>query len=207
MEDLLTYVLNLADNPFALFAVLFTGALVNTFFPPVPIELGTVFAGYLSSEGHGSMLVIISATTLGMFTGSVIFYSLIKARGMSILKKPFFARLINEKLIGRTEIWLEKYGALAFFAAKLIPGMYFCAVIGSALLSLKKPRLYAGFFLASLAGFTVHAFAGKLAGENWRSVYAVLGETGGLLIAAVALIGALAYFITKLFRKRKQERL
>jgi membrane protein DedA with SNARE-associated domain len=205
LEDLLAYLLNLADNPFTLFAVLFTGALVNTFFPPVPIELGTVFAGYLSSEGHGSMLVIISATTLGMFTGSVIFYRLIKTYGMSILKKPFFARLINEKLIGRTEVWLEKYGALALIAAKLIPGMYFCAVIGSALLSLKKSRLYAGFFLASLAGFTIHAFAGKLAGENWRSVYAALGETGGLLIAAVLLIGALVYFLTRLFKKQPGE--
>lgn len=200
MENLLSYVLNLADNPFTLFAVLF-GALINTFFPPVPIEFGAVFAGYLSSEGHGSMLVIISATTLGMFTGSVIFHKVVKRYGTAMLKRSFLDKFVNEKMLLRTEIWLEKYGAISLFVAKLIPGMYFCAVIASALLSLKQTRLYVGFFLASLAGFTVHAYIGKLAGENWRVVYAAIGETGGIIIVTAIIVAALTYLIMR-FSKR-----
>ena len=202
MDNFLDYVFNFADNPFALFAVLFFGAMFNTFFPPVPVEIGTVFAGYLVSQGHGSLWVIISSTTLGMFAGSIILYNVAKANGLAILKIPLFARVINKKILDRTERWLEKYGALSILAAKFIPGMYFCAVVASGILSLKKPKLYSAFFFINLAAFTVHAFIGKMAGENWRHVYRALGKTGMFLLLLIAVAAGLTYLAGKLFRKK-----
>ena len=202
MEDFLDYVFNFADNPFALFSVLFLGALFNTFLPPVPIEIGTVFAGYLVSQDHGSFPVIVISTTLGMFTGSIILYYIAKKYGFSIIRKPFFARLVNENILKRTEIWLEKYGALSLLATKFIPGGYFCAVVASGILSLKKPKLFSAFFFVNLAAFAVHAYIGKMAGENWRHVYRALGKTGMFLLLLIAVAAALTYLAGKLFRKK-----
>ena len=202
MEDFLAYVFDFADNPYALFAVLFFGALLNTFFPPVPIEIGTVFAGYLVAEGHGSLWIIISSTTLGMFTASIILYHIAKKYGVSIIKKPFFARFLNPKVLKRMEIWLEKYGALSLLATKFIPGGYFCAVVASGILSLKKPKLFSAFFFVNLAAFAVHAYIGKMAGENWRHVYRALGKTGMFLLLLIAVAAALTYLAGKLFRKK-----
>ena len=202
MENFLDFVFNFADNPYALFSVLFFGALFNTFFPPVPIEIGAVFAGYLVSEGHGSLWIIISSCTLGMFTGSILLYHIAKRYGVSIIKKPFFARLLNPKVLKRMEKWLGKYGALSVLVTKFLPGMYFCAVVASGILSLKKPKIFSAFFFINLAAFAVHAYIGEMAGENWRHVYRMLGKTGMFLLLLIAVAVALTLLAGKLFRKK-----
>jgi len=202
VEDFLSYMFDFSDNSLALFSVVFFGAFFNTFFPPVPIEVGVVFGGYLVSQGHGSLLVIIAAATLGMFAGSAVLYQVAKTYGNSILKKPFFARMINESFLKRMEIWLEKYGPLAFVATKFIPGAYFCAVVASGIISLKKTRLYIVILLVNLGAFTMHAMIGKIAGENWRHVYRALGKTGVFLLILIAAAAAVTYFAGKLFRKK-----
>jgi membrane protein DedA with SNARE-associated domain len=201
LEYFLAYVFNFADNPYALFGVLFAGALLNTFFPPVPIEIGTVFAGYLVSQGHGSFWITVFGATLGMFTGSIILYHIARKYGAAIIRRPFFARLLNEKVLKRTELWLEKYGALSILITKFLPGMYFCAVVASGILSLKKPKLYTAFFFINLAAFAVHAYIGEKAGENWRHVYKALGKTGMFLLILIAVALALTYLAGRIFRK------
>lgn len=202
MEQFLDYVNNFADNPFALFCVMFFGALFNTFFPPVPIEIGAVFAGYLVSQGHGSLLIVIFATTLGMSAGSAILYQIAKVYGNSIIKTPFFARLINEKVLKRVEIWLKKYGTPSLIVTKFIPGAYFCAIVGSGLLSLKRTKLFVTVFFVNLAAFTMHALIGKIAGENWRHVYRAIGKTGFFLVILISVAAALTYLAGKIFRKK-----
>jgi len=202
LEQFLDYVNNFADNPFALFCVMFFGALFNTFFPPVPIEIGAVFAGYLVSQGHGSLLIVIFATTLGMSAGSAILYQIAKVYGNSIIKTPFFARLINEKVLKRVEIWLKKYGTPSLIVTKFIPGAYFCAIVGSGLLSLKRTKLFVTVFFVNLAAFTMHALIGKIAGENWRHVYRAIGKTGFFLVILISVAAALTYLAGKIFRKK-----
>ena len=202
MEQFLDYVNNFADNPFALFCVMFFGALFNTFFPPVPIEIGAVFAGYLVSQGHGSLLIVIFATTLGMSAGSAILYQIAKVYGNSIIKTPFFARLINEKVLKRVEIWLKKYGTPSLIVTKFIPGAYFCAIVGSGILSIKRARLFITVFFVNLAAFSMHALIGKIAGENWRHVYRAIGKTGFFLVILISVAAALTYLAGKIFRKK-----
>jgi membrane protein DedA with SNARE-associated domain len=181
---------------------MFFGALFNTFFPPVPIEIGAVFAGYLVSQGHGSLLIVIFATTLGMSAGSAILYQIAKVYGNSIIKTPFFARLINEKVLKRVEIWLKKYGTPSLIVTKFIPGAYFCAIVGSGLLSLKRTKLFVTVFFVNLAAFTMHALIGKIAGENWRHVYRAIGKTGFFLVILISVAAALTYLAGKIFRKK-----
>lgn len=201
MEDLLTAVLLIADNPAALFALLFFAAFFNTFFPVVPLEILSVFTGYLISKGHGSVPVALAAVTFGMFAGSVLFYHLAKFYGPSILKKPFFARLTSVDKLARARTWFEKYGAISLFAAKFVPGVYFCAVISSGLLSLKASRIYAAFLVSNLGAFAVLIYSGILAGEHWRQVYTVIGATGTVLLAAAIIAGAVLYFVSGRLRK------
>jgi membrane protein DedA with SNARE-associated domain len=159
--------------------------------------------GFLASEGHGSLPVIVAAVTLGMFSGSVLFYHIAKYYGVSVLKKPFFARLLNEETLGRTRAWFEKYGVVSLFAAKFIPGVYFCAVISSGILSVRRYRIYPAFLFSNLAAFATLAFIGKFSGENWRQVYGVIGRAGAAVSAIVLLAGSLAYLIFRYFRNKK----
>jgi len=205
LEQLLNTAVSFADNPFAFFIFLFLAGFANFFFPLVPIELVTVFCGYLVSQGHSSLVSVISAPTLGMFAGSVLCYRISRYFGAPILEKPFFARYINDDALTRTRHWLEKYGAVSLFFSKFVPGVYLCAVVSSGILALKESRIYTAFLLANLALFMLLAFIGKIGGERWREVYAAVGKKGAIAIVGTLLVCMFVSLAVKLVRKLKKQ--
>jgi membrane protein DedA with SNARE-associated domain len=205
LEQLLNTAVSFADSPFAFFIFLFLAGFANFFFPPVPIELVTVFCGYLVSQGHSSLVSVISAPTLGMFAGSVLCYRISRYFGAPILEKPFFARYINDDALTRTRHWLEKYGAVSLFFSKFVPGVYLCAVVSSGILALKETRIYTAFLLANLALFMLLAFIGKIGGERWREVYAAVGKKGAIAIIGILLVCMFISLVVKLVRKLKRQ--
>jgi len=206
LEQLFNTAVSFADNPFAFFSFLFLAGFANFFFPPVPIELVTVFCGYLVSQGHSSLVSVISAPTLGMFVGSVLCYRISRYFGAPILEKPFFARYITDDGLRRTRNWLEKYGAVSLFFAKFVPGVYLCAVVSSGILALKETKIYTAFLLANLALFMLLAFIGKIGGERWREVYAAVGKKGAIAIVGTLLVCMFISLAVKLARKLKQQK-
>ena len=205
LEQLLNTAVSFADSPVALFIFLFLAGFANFFFPLVPIELVTVFCGYLVSQGHSSLVSVISAPTLGMFAGSVLCYRISRYFGAPILEKPFFARYINDDALTRTRHWLEKYGAVSLFFSKFVPGVYLCAVVSSGILALKESRIYTAFLLANLALFMLLAFIGKIGGERWREVYAAVGKKGAIAIVGTLLVCMFISLAVKLARKLKRQ--
>ena len=205
LEQLLNTAVSFADSPFAFFIFLFLAGFANFFFPLVPIELVTVFCGYLVSQGHSSLVSVISAPTLGMFAGSVLCYRISRYFGAPILEKPFFARYINDDALTRTRHWLEKYGAVSLFFSKFVPGVYLCAVVSSGILALKESRIYTAFLLANLALFMLLAFIGKIGGERWREVYAAVGKKGAIAIVGTLLVCMFISLAVKLARKLKRQ--
>ena len=205
LEQLFNAAVSFADNPFAFFAFLFVAGFANFFFPIVPIELVTVFCGYFVSQGHSSLVSVISAPTLGMFVGSVLCYRISRYFGAPILEKPFFARHISDDTLIRTRHWLEKYGAVSLFFAKFVPGVYLCAVVSSGILALKETRIYTAFLLANLALFMLLAFIGKIGGERWREVYAAVGKNGAIAIIGILIFCMFISLALKIARKKKQK--
>jgi membrane protein DedA with SNARE-associated domain len=205
LEQLFNTAVSFADNPFAFFIFLFLAGFANFFFPIVPIELVTVFCGYLVSQGHSSLVSVISAPTLGMFAGSVLCYRISRYFGAPILEKPFFARYINDDALTRTRHWLEKYGAVSLFFSKFVPGVYLCAVVSSGILALKETRIYTAFLLANLALFMLLVFIGKIGGERWREVYAAVGKKGAIAIVGTLLVCMFISLAVKLARKLKKQ--
>jgi membrane protein DedA with SNARE-associated domain len=206
LEQLFNTAVSFADSPFAFFIFLFLAGFANFFFPPVPIELVTVFCGYLVSQGHTSLALVISAPTLGMFAGSVLCYRIALYFGAPILKKPFFARYITDDAVIRTRHWLEKYGAVTLFFAKFVPGVYLCVVVSSGILALKQTRIYTAFLLANLALFMLLAFIGKIGGEHWREVYAAVGKKGAVVIISTLLLCMFISIAVKVIRNIKQKK-
>jgi membrane protein DedA with SNARE-associated domain len=204
-EHLLKSVLAFVDNPFSLFIFLFILAFANCFLPLVPIEILSVFCGYLVAQKHGSLLTIIAATSLGMYAGSVLCYRAAHYYGVPVLKRPLFSRYIKEGDLNRTRRWIEKYGAVSLFFAKFVPGVYLCAVISSGMLALKKSKIYTAFFLANFFQFLLLTLLGKFAGEHWRTVYSALGKKGSFILGALLLAFMAVGLIAKFASRQKQK--
>lgn len=197
MENLLNYVYVVSDSAFLSGLAFFLAGIGNIFFPPIPVEMAAAAAGYLVSTGHGIIPVIIVAPTLGMFSGSVLLYSLAKIRGPEILETRLFRRFVNKKIFDHAVIWFDRYGIWALFLGKLVPGMNFCAVLASGILRMPTAKAYTGFALSNLAAFVLLAYAGKTAGDHWKEAYEIIGATGMALGLAVIVSVALYYTLIR----------
>ncbi len=188
MESILQYIYVLTDNPVTLFALMCLASLGNTFFPPVPIELGTVFGGYLAAEGHGALAVIITATALGSTLGNVLVYYLARKYGMALLKRKPFHTVFRNGLYVRSVAWFRKYGIGALFLAKYVPGMHFCAVVAAGVLRLRALKAVPGILGSNIVSFGLFAVLGYAVESHWRKAYAAMAGISTLAAAAAAVI-------------------
>lgn len=202
-HSFLNHLYLMADNPVLLFIIMFVSGLGNMFFPPIPIEAGTVFAGYLVSIGHASIIIIITATSTGMFLGSLLLYVLAKKFSESIFSQKPFSKLITKKSYERMRLWFEKYGVWSLFAAKFVPGMNFCAVFCTGVLKLSKTKTVLGLLASNLLFFSLLTLAGKYAGENWEQVYKFFGKLGIINVLIICIAGISIYVYYKFYKKKQ----
>lgn len=181
----------IADNAISLFGVLFVLATVNLFFPPTPLETAALFAGYLSGIGRGSILVIILATTTGMFCGSFTLYSLVKNKGISFLNRTPFKKLVCGKSYDRAMVWFKKYGIYAIFLGKLVPGMSLASVIGCGIYRWDGKTAALAFLGSNLIFYTILAYTGKLLGAYWGRALPWLTKVSGIAILVVIAVAVL----------------
>jgi membrane protein DedA with SNARE-associated domain len=199
VDQLLQTIFAIADNGTALFWLMFAASLANTFFPPIPIEFATVFAGYLVSAGHGDIPVIISATVAGMTLGSVAVYYLARIYGTPLFARPPFDRIVKKDTYDRAAAWFEAYGIGTLFLAKFVPGMNFVAIVCAGILRFGQTKAVAGIFASNLFVFALLAFIGKTAGERWQDVYRLLGKAGGVIaVVVILLLLALLFFRSRI---------
>lgn len=192
------------EDPFLLFGVMFILAVANLFFPPLPLETATIFAGYLSGTGRGSLIAIIAATTLGMFTGSIILYILAEKYGNRIIFQTPLRKVITRKSYEKAACWFEKYGLAAVFLGKLVPGMSLYTVISCGVLGWPVSRAAPAFGVSNLLFFGLLALLGRTAGRHWSRILETLRHINQatLLLAGVALV---VLAVIKI-RSRRRER-
>ena len=202
MFSLLDQVGRLMDNPWLLLLVMFSFAFSNLFFPPIPLETATLLAGYLSGTGRGSLVIIIIATSSGMFLASLVLYLLTRKYGLAFLSKTPLQHFITEKFFQRTTDWFQKYGLWAVFLGKLVPGMSLYSVLCCGLYKIKAQLAVPALFLSNLIFFTLLALIGKILGHQWREALPWLRKINLVSLLAVVLVCAGFIFFYK-FRLKK----
>lgn len=187
------------DQPAYLFLLLFTASVLNTFFPPVPIEAAALAAGYLASTGHGSLFVIIASTTIGMFVGGMSLFYLARIYGGAVIERPPLNKLIDRRSYDKGVAWFQKYGVWTLFLGKLVPGMCFCSIVCSGILKLGTKRAVFGIFASNLLFFGAIAVTGMFAGDEARHFIAWIRYLGSYiyLIAAVIVLAVLFFYLRK----------
>lgn len=187
MDQLIATLAGAASLPIALYATLFTAAAASSFFPPVPMEAGMVFAGYLVSRGYASLPAVVIPVVAGMSLGGIAVFEIARRFGSVYFERAVFARLMPPALYLRTLSVVRRYGVWALFVAKAIPGMYFCALVCIGLFRMGTGAAYAGIIASNCVVVTALACLGFFAAEHWQSVFfrygAAAAGAAGLLLA------------------------
>ena len=100
---------------------------VENIFPPIPSEFIMPLAGFLVSENEFSFFAVVLAGTLGSVFGALPLYYTGAKIGGERLKKfadrhgRWFA--FSSSDIERANLWFDKYGRLAVFICRIVPGI------------------------------------------------------------------------------------
>lgn len=191
------------DNPYVLFGIFFTLAIANLFFPPVPLESAILFGGVWAGSGKGSIISIVLAATLGMFSGSMVLFGLSRRYGYSFIPKTPFRKVVTGSTYPKIARWFNRYGLWAVFFGKIIPGMSLGSVIFCGILRWKILRTAAAILGSNLLFFGILGFTGRMIGANWSMAAGWLKRINfwTFLIAVSLIVGIILY---TLFQRRNK---
>lgn len=168
---------------------------------PLPSEVTMPFAGFLSEQGHLSLLFVAIVGAFGNLSGSLIAYGL----GFYLEEKVIVGLVSNYGkfiLLSRHEYetsmrWFRKYGEILTLVSRVLPGIrtFISLPAGLSQMNLKKFILYT--FVGSFIWSYILASVGYYLGNNWHTIGPIFRKFD-LVIAVFFLLAILLYFNRKL---------
>lgn len=154
------------------YPAVFAAAFLETIFPPIPSEVIFPLVGFIAqNRGLGLENTIGMATVgaLGSTAGAVVIY-FVSAKVGRIAIVRFGKRVgIREQEIEKAERWFEKYGSIAVFTARMIPGIREIISIPAGIGQMNLAKFVGYTFAGSLLWCTILTLTGYYLGEAWSS--------------------------------------
>ena len=171
-----------------LYVALAAVAAIENVFPPVPADTVVALGSFLAARGRGSVWAAFLATWFGNVTSAMIMYGVGRKYGAKRLER----RLLGDKgeqADRRLERLYGRYGVMALFASRFIPGVR--AIVPPFAGALRVPPLRAGIAIAGASAiwYGTVSYLGFTLGGNWQRVLQLITDYGrGLAIGAAALL-------------------
>ncbi|MCG0239278.1 MAG: DedA family protein [Firmicutes bacterium] len=162
---------------------------------PLPSEMILPLGGYLASQGHVSLAGITLVANLGLAAGSLLAYLAGRWGG-----RPLLLRLGRWLGIGpgdlvRVEDWFARWGGLAVFACRFVPGLRTLISIPAGIAGMPLGPFLGYTFFGALPWTFAFTYAGFLLGSHWERLAAPLRLLDRAIwpLAALGLLGALGW--------------
>jgi membrane protein DedA with SNARE-associated domain len=187
------------------YPAVFAAAFLEVIFPPIPSEVIFPLVGFtVQSRGLGIENIIGMATVgaLGSTSGAVVIYFVSAKVGRAAIARFGKRVRISEQEIEKAERWFEKYGSIAVFTARMIPGIREIISIPAGIGQMNIAKFLGYTFVGSLLWCIILTFVGYYLGEAWSkfseqasSAYSIVSY-----IVIAALVAGIAFWYSK--RKR-----
>ena len=173
---------------------------------PVPSEVILPFSGYLVSTGQLDFLVTVAVASIAAIVGSLVDYY-IGLKGIEALTRR---RVLGRVFLSMDQLtfagkWFHKYGSLAIFLGRLIPGIRTLISFPAGAAKMPLPKFLAFTLAGCILWNSILIYIGYYLGVNWTEV---AGVSHYVIIAVIAtLIAVLASYMIIRRRKRKKQEL
>jgi len=186
----------------------FTVAVLENFFPPLPSELIFPFVGFGAGRGELVLSGVILAGSLGALVGAWFWYGLGWFLGRANLKK-FLQRWgkflgIHFSDVERAESWFSRFQAPAVFFGRLVPLVRTLISVPAGFVRMPFGVFSALSLAGSLLWVSVLSAGGFFLGENWLQIVPLAQDYE--LVWEVLLAFAVAAFVLWNFRHRHSPR-
>lgn len=169
-----------------LYAALAIVAAIENIFPPIPADTVVALGSFLAARGRGNVIFAFLATWSGNVASAMLMYWLGARYGAAKLER----RLLGDDAPGaeqRLGQLYGRYGVLALFASRFIPGVR--ALVPPFAGALRVPALRAGLAIAGASAiwYGTVSYLGFTLGGNWQRVVRLIADYGRVLAAAAAI--------------------
>lgn len=152
------------------YPAVFAAAFLEVIFPPIPSEVIFPLVGYtVQNRGLGLENAISMATVgaLGSTAGAVLIYFISGKVGRAAIARFGKRVRIGEQDIEKAENWFEKYGPIAVFTGRMMPGVREIISIPAGIARMNFAKFVGYTFAGSVLWCIVLTLAGYYLGEAW----------------------------------------
>jgi membrane protein DedA with SNARE-associated domain len=202
MEGMLAWLSSLPTV--ALLAAMAALAAVENIFPPIPADAIVAFGGFLAARSGASPWPAFLAVWAGNMAGVVIMFFLGRRYGTTALERRYKLDR-SGRADARILEWHDKYGTLAFFFSRFVPGVR--AVVPPVAGALRIPFPGAMIAIAAASGLWYGALTWLAfhAGNNWEALLDTIQRLGMGTALGAALILLVVGGWWYLRRRRRRE--
>ncbi len=161
-----------------------------------------LFAGFDVYSHHLTMLGIIVFGVLGDLVGATIAYAIGFWGEQALVERHGAKFHLSARRLDRTTRWFERYGSLAVFVSRLIPGARFAFPYAAGIGKMAYWRFIISAAAGSVLWITGLGFLGRAVGSDWQSWRSHLEYVDYFFIALVVL--AVAYLILRRVRSGRE---
>lgn len=181
------------------YPAVFAAAFLEVIFPPIPSEVIFPLVGFIAqNRGLGLETTIGMATVgaLGSTVGAVLIFYVSARVGRTAIMRFGKRVRISEQDIEKAERWFERYGSVAVFTARMIPGIREIISIPAGISRMNIAKFVGYTFAGSLLWCIILTLVGYYLGEAWRNFSDQLSSAFTIitLILIVAAAAAVAGF-------------
>lgn len=164
---------------------------------PIPSEIILGFAGFLVSQHIFDFTTATIVSTIAGLVGSLLSYYMGLKGGRNLMLRHTAKGGLGAKKLSLAKNWFEKYGGLAVFTGRLLPGIrtFISLPAGIAKYPLKRFIIYT--LLGTIPWTIFLIYMGDFLGENWTLLIDYKLEIGVTCCVLAAIAGALFYIFHK----------
>jgi membrane protein DedA with SNARE-associated domain len=179
---------------------------LENLFPPIPSELIMPLAGFTVSQGNLNIAFVIVAGTIGSLLGALLWYCIGISVGEKRLKRwaDRHGKWLNisGEDIEKSKKWFEKYGGVAVFIGRIVPGVRTFISVPAGLNNMPIVPFLFYSTIGSALWVALLTFAGYLLGQNYHLVEKYLGPISSVIV--IGLILGFGFWVIK--RKTKSQK-
>ena len=190
LDRLAELVLDPGIPPSAIYAAVFLSCVLESFFPPWPTDVISVYAGFLAGRGRLDQRLVLGAAIAGTQLGAMAAFWLGRRFGHALLAGRL-GRVLKADRLAYLEWWFDRYGAPAIAISRFFPGIRALVMPAAGLAGFSAWRVFVWAGLSIIVWNVLVVGLGVFAGTHleWAKVVLVRYNLVAGLIVLAALIG------------------
>lgn len=181
------------------YSALFVTMALENMNVPIPSEIILGFAGFLVSQQIFSFWPTVIVATIAGVVGSLLSYWIGATSGRLFLLKIAEKNSFTNKKLQMADAWFKKYGGLAVFTGRLLPGIRTFISLPAGISHYPLVQFVIYTMIGTIPWTLMLIYIGDLLGENWHELLNYKLELA-LFSIGVLIIALVLYFI---IRQRK----